>query len=169
MDGCMQSGDARSFARVNEELSEQAAGLEEPFDPYGIELEERRSGEQRRDAFRISMKMMVYVDAPMRCDCELVDISVLGLRIDHDLPCSVGVKVELRLVIPSYGATLVPDELPLLAEVVRVDQDYTGLRFVDVTFGEARAVRELVHDQQRRLLQAVRPVALDRRRGRVQR
>lgn len=142
------------------------AGTHDPDDPYGVEIEERRSGEQRREAFRIGMKMAVHVDAPMQCYCELVDISVLGMRIDRDLPCTPGVKIDFRLVIPSYGATLVPDELPLFAEVVRVEQDYTGLRFVDLTFGETRAVRELVHDHQRRLLQAARPAALDRRRPR---
>ncbi len=76
------------------------------------------------------MKHAGYVDEPMERYCELVDISVLGLRLDRELPCTPGVKVFFRLVIPSYGATPKPTEMELAAEVVRVEGGYTGLRFV---------------------------------------
>lgn len=133
--------------------------------PYGVEIADRRSGDQRREAFRIAMQMPVQMDHPMALYCELVDISVLGLRIDRELPCTPGVTVEFRLVIPSYGATLKPDELELIAEVVRVEEGFTGLSFVALEHDQAHAVRELVHGHQRRLLLAERPAALDRRRG----
>jgi hypothetical protein len=128
-----------------------------------VKLAERRTGYQRREAFRIRMNMPVHVDAPMQLYCELVDISVLGARFDRELPCTSGVKVTFRVVIPSYGATRDLLELQLLAEVMRVDEGSTGVRFVEMTHGEARAVRELVHGQQRRLLLAARRAALDRR------
>jgi hypothetical protein len=134
-------------------------------DPYGVEIADRRSGEQRREAFRIAMRMPVYIDHPMELYCELVDISVLGLRIDRELPATPGVSVEFRLMIPTYGATPKPDELSLYAEVVRVEDGFTGLRFVALQHDEVRAVRELVHGHQRRLLLAEKPAALDRRRG----
>ena len=134
-------------------------------DPYGVEIADRRSGEQRREAFRIAMNMPVYVDHPMERYCELVDISVLGLRFDCELPCTPGVLVEFRLVIPTYGATPKPRELSLCAEVLRVEGGFTGLRFAALEHDETRAVRELVHGHQRRLLLAERPAALDRRRG----
>lgn len=130
-----------------------------------LEIADRRSGEQRREAFRIGMSMPVYVDDPMQCYCELVDISVLGLRFDRELPCTPGVQIGFRLVIPSYGATRRPRELELCAEVVRIEGGFTGLRFVDLELDQTRAVRELVHGQQRRLLLAARPAALDRRRS----
>ena len=76
------------------------------------------------------MNMPVYVDEPMERYCEFVDISVLGLRLDRELPCTPGVKVFFRLVIPSYGATPKPTEIELVAEVVRVEGGYTGLQFV---------------------------------------
>jgi hypothetical protein len=107
--------------------------------------------------------MPVHVDAPMQLYCELVDISVLGARLDRELPCTPGVRVTFRIVIPSYGATRDLIELELCAEVMRTDPHSTGLRFVEMTHGEARAVRELVHGQQRRLLLAARRAAVDRR------
>ena len=61
------------------------------------------------------------------------------------------------------GATYDLLELELSAVVMRVDKDSTGIRFVEMTHGEARTVRELVHGQQRRLLLASRRAAVDRR------
>jgi hypothetical protein len=133
-------------------------------DEYELETAERRSGEQRREAFRIGMSLPVYVDEPMELYCELVDISVLGLRFDRELPCSPGATVMFRLEIPSYGATPKPEQLELFAEVLRVDGGFTGLRFRRLEIEQMRAVRELVHGHQRRLLLAARPAALDRRR-----
>jgi hypothetical protein len=128
-----------------------------------VKLSERRTGYQRREAFRIRMNMPIHVDAPMQLYCELVDISVLGARLDRELPCTPGVKVDFRVVVPSYGATRDLIELALRAEVMRADDDSTGIRFIEMTHGEARTVRELVHGQQRRLLLAARRAALDRR------
>ncbi len=115
------------------------------------------------------MNLPVYVDEPLELYCELVDISVLGLRFDRELPCSPGIEVVFRLEVPTYGATPKPQELELFAEVVRVDDGYTGLRFLRLAVDETRAVRELVHGHQRRLLLASRPAALDRRRSWLQR
>jgi PilZ domain len=126
-------------------------------------IAERRTGNQRRDAFRILMKMPVHIDSPMQLYCELIDMSVLGARFDRELPCTPGVKIRFRLVIPSYGATPDPLELELRAEVMRVDDHNTGIRFIELTTGEARAVRELVQGQQRRLLLAARWPTVDRR------
>ncbi len=109
------------------------------------------------------MNLPVYVDAPMETYCELVDVSLLGLRFDRELPCSPGVAIDFRLVIPTYGATPKPEELELYAQVVRVEDGFTGLRFLHLEIDQTRAVRELVHGHQRRLLLAERPAALDRR------
>ena len=136
---------------------------------YDVERSERRSGLQRREAFRIGMNLPVYVDDPMELYCELVDISVLGLRFDRALPCSSGTMIFFRLEIPSYGATPKPEQLELAAEVLRIDAGYTGLRFRRLEIEQTRAVRELVHGHQRRLLLAARPAALDRRRSWLQR
>ncbi|HWD69365.1 MAG TPA: PilZ domain-containing protein [Solirubrobacteraceae bacterium] len=136
---------------------------------YEAESSDRRSGDQRRDAFRVSMGLPVYVDEPMELYCELVDISVLGLRFDRELPCSPGVEIAFRVEVPTYGATPKPEELELFAEVVRVDDGFTGLRFLRLELDATRAVRELVHGHQRRLLLAERPAALDRRRSWLQR
>lgn len=132
------------------------------------ERSERRSGLQRREAFRTGMKLPVYVDEPMELYCELVDISVLGLRFDRALPCAAGTMIFFRLEIPSYGATPKPEQLELAAEALRIDVGYTGLRFRRLEIEQMRAVRELVHGHQRRLLLAARPAALDRRRSRLQ-
>ena len=142
--------------------------VREMRDPPGMEDDEvatteRRSGRQRRDVFRISMNMPVHVDAPMQLYCELLDISVLGARFDRELPCTPGVKVSFRLVIPSYGATRDLLELDLRGEVMRVADRNTGIRFIEMKQGEARAVRDMVQAQQRRLLLASRRATLDRR------
>jgi hypothetical protein len=134
-------------------------------DEYELEIADRRSGEQRREAFRIGMRLPVYVDEPVELYCELVDISVLGLRFDRELPCPPGTTIIFRLEIPTYGATPKPDELELFAEVLRIDAGFTGLRFRRLAIEQMRAVRELVHGHQRRLLLAARPAALDRRRN----
>lgn len=110
------------------------------------------------------MRLAVYVDEPMELYCELVDISVLGLRFDRELPCSPGIITWFRLEIPTYGATPKPEQLELSAEVLRVDGGFTGLRFRHLELEQMRAVRDLVHGHQRRLLLAARPAAVDRRR-----
>jgi hypothetical protein len=115
------------------------------------------------------MSLPVYVDEPMELYCELVDISVLGLRFDRELPCTPGVTITFRLEIPTYGATPKPEEIELFAEVLRIDGGFTGLRFVRLELDQTRAVRELVHGHQRRLLLAERPAALDRRKRWLQR
>ena len=132
-------------------------------DQYELENAERRSGGQRREAFRVGMSLPVYVDEPMELYCELVDISVLGLRFDRELPCPPGMTIAFRLEIPSYGATPKPEQLELFAEVLRIERGFTGLRFLRLELDQTRAVRELVHGHQRRLLLAERPAALDRR------
>jgi hypothetical protein len=139
------------------EVSEEEHAAEERA------LSDRRSGDQRREAFRVAMPLAVFVDEPMELFCELVDISLLGLRVDREMPCTPGISVELRLEIPTYGGQPKPDELELSAEVVRVAGGFTGLCFQRLTRDQARAVRELVHGHQRRLLLADRPAALDRR------
>jgi c-di-GMP-binding flagellar brake protein YcgR len=128
-----------------------------------VTIAERRTGHQRREAFRVRMNMPVHVDSPMKLYCEVVDISVLGVRFDRDLPCTPGVNITFRIVIPSYGATLDLVEFELGAEVVRVGDHSTGVRFVEMTPGEARAIRELVHAHQRAQLLAARRAVLDRR------
>lgn len=115
------------------------------------------------------MNLPVYVDEPMELYCELVDISVLGLRFDRELPCSPGVMVAFRLEIPSYGATPKPEQLELFAEVLRRGAGFTGLRFPRLELEQMRAVRDLVHSHQRLLLLAERPAALDRRKSWLQR
>jgi hypothetical protein len=143
--------------------------VSDEYDDDGAELADRRSGDQRRDAFRLAMNLPVYVDEPMERYCELVDVSVLGLCFDCELPCTPGVTVFFRLVIPSYGATPKPTEMELAAEVVRVENGFTGLRFAKLEHDQTRAVRDLVHGHQRRLLLAARPAALDRRQRWLQR
>ncbi len=138
-------------------------------DEYEVESADRRSGDQRREVFRVGMNRPVYVDEPMERYCELVDISVLGLRLDRELPCTPGIKIWFRLVIPTFGATPEPDELELCAEVVRVEGGFTGLRLVDLQLHQTRAVRRLVQEHQRLLLLAERPAALDRRESWLQR
>jgi hypothetical protein len=126
---------------------------------------DRRSGSQRREAFRVEMNLPVYVDEPMELYCELVDISVLGLRFDRELPCTPGVTIGFRLEVPTYGATPKPEEHELFAQVVRVEHGFTGLRFLRMETEQTKTVREIVHGHQRRLLLAERPAALDRRRS----
>jgi hypothetical protein len=108
------------------------------------------------------MRLPVYVDDPLQLFCEVVNISVLGVRFDRELPCTPGVTIEFRLEVPMYGATAKPDEIELQAEVVRVDVYCTGLRFVNLDAEADRAVRELVNAQQRRMLAVLRESA-DRR------
>ncbi len=113
------------------------------------------------------MKVPVVVDSPVRLTCELVDISVLGLRVDRTLPCLHGTKVTFRLQLPDYGESPEASELELVAETVTIADDHTGLRFVDLSPFEAREVRDLVYAHQRRLLAGPFRLTLDRRiRGR---
>lgn len=150
---------------MRDACADVSEGFEAEISDREAEISDRRSGDQRREAFRVSMSLPVYVDEPMELYCELVDISVLGLRFDRELPCSPGVEIAFRLEVPTYGATRKPDEHELFAEVVRVEDGYTGLRFLRLELAQARAVRELVHGHQRRLLLAERPAALDRRKS----
>jgi hypothetical protein len=123
--------------------------LPEPFGGLGI---------QHRQAFRVRMHLPVHVESPMHTYCETLDMSVLGARFDRDLPCTPGVEIGFTLEIPNYGVDR-PRELQLQAEVVRVREGDTGVRFVDLTPDQNRAVRELVNEQQRMILNARRAVS----------
>ena len=111
-------------------------------------------GAQRREAFRINMRMPVYVDAPMEMFCELRDISFSGVGFDRELPCTPGIEVRFRLEVPTYGAAPRPTLIRLQGEVVRVENRQTGLRFVGLDCLQTRAVQELVTLQQRMILAA---------------
>ena len=91
----------------------------------------------------------------MQMYCELVDISVLGARLDRELPCTPGVKIHFTLEIPNYGIGK-PEELELQGVVVRVNGGNTGLRFAELTPDQTREVRDLVNEQQRIILAALR-------------
>lgn len=125
-------------------------------------------GEQRRAAFRINLRMPVHVDTRTELRCELRDVSFTGVGFDRELPATPGVEVSFSLELPTYGAALVPTAIALQAEVVRVGQGRTGLRFVDLDHEQSRAIHELVATQQRKIL-AARPAALDRRERLLQR
>jgi c-di-GMP-binding flagellar brake protein YcgR len=127
----------------------QRANRRSPADPG------EHKGIQRREAFRVGMHLSVHVESPMKMYCELVDISILGARFDRELPCTPGVKIRFLLEIPNYGVDK-PEELELRGEVVRVNGGNTGLRFVELTIEQTRAVRDLVNEQQRMILAALR-------------
>jgi c-di-GMP-binding flagellar brake protein YcgR len=112
-------------------------------------------GGQRRGAFRINLRMTVQVDAPRELRCGLRDVSFTGVGFDGELPSAPGVQVSFSLELPTYGA-LVPTTITLQAQVVRVEQGHTGLRFVDLDHEQARAIHELVTREQRKLLAARR-------------
>jgi hypothetical protein len=119
---------------------------------------ERQDGpenQQRRNAYRVNMRLPVHTDDPVQLFCEVVDISVLGVRFDRELPCTPGVTVDFRVEVPMYGAAK-PDEIELQAEVVRLALYCTGLRFVNLEPEAEKAVRELVNAQQRRVLAVLR-------------
>jgi hypothetical protein len=99
------------------------------------------------------MRLPVHVEAPMQMYCETVDMSVLGARLDRELPCVPGVAVTLTVEIPNYDGTK-PREVQLRAEVVRVQEGDTGVRLLDMTTGQKQAVREIINEQQRLLLAA---------------
>ena len=137
-------------------------------DEYEVETADRRSGDQRREAFRIAMK---HACVRGRADGALLRARRhlgAGPATRSRAALHARVKVYLRLVIPSYGATPKPTEMELSAEVVRVEGGLTGLQLVDLQPHQTRAVRELVHGHQRRLL-AEHPAALDRRQSWLQR
>ncbi len=128
------------------------------FADDGRRVAERQDGpesQQRRQAYRVNMRLPVHVDDPVQLFCEVVDISVLGVRFDRELPCTPGVTVDFRLEVPMYGASK-PEEIELQAEVVRLALYCTGLRFVNLEPDADRAVKQLVNDQQRRVLAILR-------------
>jgi c-di-GMP-binding flagellar brake protein YcgR len=116
---------------------------------------ERFFGLQRREAFRVGMRLAVHVESPMQLYCELIDISVLGARLDRELPCTPGVRIRFTLEIPSYGVDK-PHQIELQGAVVRVNGGNTGLRFTELTPEQTREVRELVNEQQRLILAVIR-------------
>jgi hypothetical protein len=110
-------------------------------------------GVQRRQAFRVRMRLPVHIEAPMCMYCETVDMSVLGVRLDRELPCAPGVEIRMTIEVPSYDGTK-PREIELEGEVVRVQDGDTGVQFADMTTEQKRAVREIINEQQRLLLAA---------------
>ena len=146
-------------------MASRSQGRDRSFADDGRLVAERQSDSenpQRRQAYRVNMRLPVHVDDPVKLFCEVVDISVLGVRFDRELPCTPGVTIEFRLEVPMYGAVAKPDEIELQAQVVRVDTYCTGLRFVNLDADADRAVRDLVNAQQRRMLAVLRDSA-DRR------
>jgi hypothetical protein len=101
---------------------------------------------QRRAAFRISIEVPVWIEFPVERDCELVDISVLGARMNVQLPVEIGGVCEFLLVTEDYGT------LPITAEVVRAAGGETAVRFVGVPHTAARAIKEIIVGEQRRQL-----------------
>ena len=112
-------------------------------------------GFEEREAFRVRIRLPVHVESPMQAYCETVDMSVLGAQFDRALPCVTGVDVNFVLEIPGSGAEK-PGTLKLQAEVVRVCERDTGVRFINLTVEQKHAVRDLVNSQQRMIVAARR-------------
>jgi hypothetical protein len=151
-----QSAQRQSRNQGDAGLPDDAPPAEpEPGSPLYPQYAERRAAAyQRREAFRVGMRMAVLVDRPMELTCELVDISFLGARFSVELPCTPGIVISFRLEVPTYGATSKPTVIPLRAEVVRVEGGQTGVRFIDLSPEMSRTIKELVLAQERRLLAA---------------
>ncbi|HTW12218.1 MAG TPA: PilZ domain-containing protein [Solirubrobacteraceae bacterium] len=109
----------------------------------GLDAEEYA---QRRAAFRVALRLPVWVEYPAEVSCELQDISLLGASIDCALPCDFGDRCEFVLVTEDFGT------VPLTGQVVRTGQGSTALRFIETDHQAARAVRDLVSAAQRREL-----------------
>jgi hypothetical protein len=107
-------------------------------------------GVQYRQAFRVRICLPVQLTAPARLECETVDLSVLGVRLNRELPCALGTAVGFTADLDGRGVPG-PRRLELRAEVVRIHQGDTGLRFIALTQDQRRTVRELVHSQQAEL------------------
>jgi PilZ domain len=104
----------------------------------------------------MDLAMAVHVDAPVQLSCGLSEVSFAGAGLDCELPCREGAQVSFRLELPTHGAALVATSIALQAEVVRVAQGHTGVRFVDLDREQSRAIHELVAEQQRVMLAARR-------------
>lgn len=113
----------------------------------GERVSEVADVEQRRAAFRVDVKLPVWVEYPVERDCELVDISVLGARFNTELPCAAGSTSEFLLVTEEYGT------IPVAGEVVRVNAGETAVRFMPLAHNAERAVTEIITAEQRRRLQ----------------
>jgi hypothetical protein len=115
-------------------------------------LDVRAGGFNRRAACRVTMPMHVHVESPVQMFCELRDISVIGAAFDRELPCTPGIGIDFIFEVPTYGASLKPESIKMHAEVVRVEDGVTGVRFSDLRGEEAKQIVRLVYDQQRRIL-----------------
>jgi hypothetical protein len=102
--------------------------------------------DQRRAAFRVPMTLPVWVERPIEHDCQLVDISILGARLNAELPCSPGSTSEFLLVTEEYGT------IPIVGEIVRISDGETAVKFIKLAHDAERAVAEMVNREQRREL-----------------
>jgi hypothetical protein len=141
--------DASNVAIVDSGIElETFSGLKAALSGLGI---------QRRQAFRVAVRLTVHVHEPKRMDCETVDISVLGVRFNRRLPYAPGAQIRFIVDVPARrGARR--NQLELQGRVVRVQPGDTGIEFVDTTAHQKRAVRELI-SQHRRLLLSTRRAA----------
>jgi hypothetical protein len=105
-------------------------------------------GIQRRQAFRVRLRLPVHVHGPEQVDCETVDISVLGVRFNRRLPYAPGVQIRFIVELPAHRGVR-RNELELQGRVVRALPGDTGIEFVDIAASQKRAVRELISQHRR--------------------
>ena len=139
------SMDASNGAIVDSEIElETFSALKAALSGLGI---------QRRQAFRIRVRLPVHVRGPMRMDCETVDISVLGVRFNRRLPYAPGAQIRFIVDLPARrGAKRNEIEIELQGRVVRALPGDTGIEFVDIDARQKQAVRELISHHRRLLL-----------------
>jgi hypothetical protein len=131
--------DASTGARAESGVGlETFRGLKAALDGLGV---------QEREAVRVRVRLAAHVTAPLRMYCETVDLSVLGVRFDRELPCAPGERLSFTVEIPAHSGTK-PEQLRLAAEVVRTQPGDTGLRFVQISTEQKRTIRAIVHAQQ---------------------
>ena len=112
----------------------------------GDQRSDDRDLPQRRAAFRISIEIPVWIEYPVERDCEVIDISVLGARLNVRLPVDLGAVCEFLLITEDFGT------IPISAEVVRAMDGETAVRFVGIPYTAARAVKDMIVGEQRRRL-----------------
>ena len=102
--------------------------------------------EQRREAFRVDVRLRVEVNHPRIRDGWLVNLSASGALLDVDLECEPGDGVQFSIMLADE------DPIPLAAEVVRRKDTRVAVKFIGLGLGSDREVAHIVFAEHRRRL-----------------
>lgn len=119
-------------------------------------LPQDQAFEQKRGAVRLEMRLPVEITHPFVRAGHTANLSVTGVLLDFEVPCSPGVALSFTLALPDGQSLALTGVVVRQTEGLFANQGQTGVELSARQGAQAQMLRDLIAQEQRRILRARR-------------